>query len=251
MTTLVRIEIPGRWESEARPGDFAGRALQAWFYGQLALLNPGQAEELHNAVREKPFHLALVRSEEGHRLVLGAYGPVAAHATAIAASIRTRVLFNARWWQPTGPASVETASWEELAEPLLAPDSPRLVRVRFVTPTTFRSSGNYLPLPVPAAMFSSMLERWREWAPVSLGDDALGAVQRIAIRRHRLQSVAIQMKGLVPAFVGAAEFEMRERVHPYGGLVAVLARFARFAGVGAKVSTGFGCVDVELVRRPE
>lgn len=247
MTALIRIEIPGRWETEPGPEEFPGRALQSWFYGQLAERDQRLAEELHDSQREKPFHVAMVRREEADVLVLAAYGPLVGQALSIAGHVTGRLAFNARWWRPVGQPSIEQADWDELAAPLLAVPAARLVRMRFLTPTTFRSNGNYLPLPAPSALFSSLLERWREWAPISLGEHALEAVPRIAIRRHRLQSVPVQLKGMIPTFVGVAEFEMRERLHPYAGLAAVLGQFARFSGVGAKVTTGLGCVEAELV----
>jgi len=144
-------------------------------------------------------------------------------------------------------AAVKRATWSELAAGLLAPAPATRTTLNFVTPTTFRSHGNYLPLPVPQLVFGGLLERWQTWSPVDLGAGAGAALEGIVVRRHRLASVAVQLRGLVPGFVGAAEFELRSGGGPYGGLLGVLARFARFAGVGAKVSTGFGCVDVTTV----
>ncbi len=243
MNELVRIEVPGRWEGEAVETAFIGRALQAWFYRELATRDEGLATALHDMSAEKPFSIAL-RRQPDERLVVTAYGILAPFVLDLSRTLPDRLLLNARWWRREGEAAVERATWPELAAGLLAPAPETRTTLNFVTPTTFRSHGNYLPLPVPQLVFGGLLERWQTWSPVDLGAGAGAALEGIVVRRHRLASVAVQLKGLVPGFVGAAEFELRSAGGPYGGLVGVLARFARFAGVGAKVSTGFGCVDV-------
>jgi len=240
---LVRIEVPGRWEDQAEETVFIGRALQAWFYRELATRDDGLATALHDMSGEKPFSIAL-RRQPDVRLVITAYGLLAPFVQELSRAMPDRLLLNARWWRREGEALVERCTWPDLAAGLLAPAPESRATMTFVTPTTFRSRGNYLPLPVPQLVFGGLLERWQTWAPVDLGVEAGTALDGIVVRRHRLASVAVQLKGLVPGFVGAAEFEARQSEGPYAGLVGVLARFARFAGVGAKVSTGFGCVDV-------
>jgi CRISPR-associated endoribonuclease Cas6 len=253
MTDLVRVIVPGRWAGDEEVTDFPGRALQAWFYRELATRSEQLASALHDTSTEKPFHLAMVRGETPF-LVIGAYGPLAGPVLDIADRLPRQILLNARWWEVSGDTQISTATWQELAACLLAGLPRRTVRLTFVTPTTFRSAGNYLPLPTPQALFLSLFERWQSWSPIDLGPGVPEAVQRIAIRRHRVQSVAVQLKGLITAFVGTAEFEMRERIHPYVGLLELLSRFATYSGVGAKVSTGFGCVvlgDRPSSRAPE
>lgn len=236
---LVRIELPGAWAAAA-PETFPGRALQAWFYGRLAEIDERLAATIHDAAGEKPFHIALLRNTPNDTLVVSGYGPLADPLERLAAHFPRRILLDAHWWEAQGDPACTTARWADLAERLLRVPACTRYRFLFQTPTTFRSGGAYLPLPVPSLVFPSLLERWRSCASIDLGTEATEAAARILLRRHRVQSVAVQLKGHVVAFVGFADFEMRERTGPYAGLLDVLAGFAAFAGIGARVSAGFG-----------
>ncbi len=245
---LVRAVISGRWAGESAPDDFPGRALQAWLYGELAARDEELTTALHDASTEKPFQIALTRGHES-QLVIGAYGPLSGPVRDIVATLRGRLLLNGRWWELAGAPEVECVTWEDLASRLLAPAPAPISRFHFVTPTTFRTGSHNLPLPVPSLVFGSLLERWRRWSPLDLGPEASNVLGDIVLRRHRLQSVAVQLRGHVPAFVGTAEFELREPHGHYVGLMETLTQFASFAGVGARVSAGFGLVETELVSR--
>lgn len=243
MTELVRIEVPGDWASSCEDTVFIGRALNAWLYRELATKDEGLATTLHDMPGEKPFHIALRRQPEP-RIVVSGYSVLGSFIHHLAATFPERVLLNGQWWlRRQADPIVKTASWSDLAAALLKPSPESRVRFEFLSPTTFRSQGNYLPLPVPQVMFRGLLERWQTWSAVRLDRGAEDALASLVIRRFRISSVAVQLKGLVPGFVGWAELEARLGPGPYTGLLGVLGRFAQFAGVGAKVTTGFGCVE--------
>ncbi len=243
-TSLVRVEVPGRWAGAGGTRDFPGRALQGWFYGELAKCDEALAGMVHGIEGEKPFHVAIRRDVDGDTLVVCGYGPLASVAEGLALRVPGRVLFDARWWERTGEARVERTGWADIAARMLRYPVRRRVRMAFTTPTTFRSGGHYLPLPVPATLFGSLLQRWRVWSPVSLEAECEAALRDIVVRWHRVHSAAVQLKGLIPAFLGTVEFEIRQSPGPYTGILDLLAEFCRFSGAGAKVSSGFGCVSV-------
>ncbi|HZQ99786.1 MAG TPA: CRISPR system precrRNA processing endoribonuclease RAMP protein Cas6 [Chloroflexota bacterium] len=233
---LARLDLPGRWADQP-PERFVGAALNAWLYGELARRWEALAERLHGEPSVKPFALALLPD----RLVVAGYGPLYRLVAALAERPPERLLLDARWWETTGTPTCYEATWGELAAPLLT-GRPATVRLAFLSPTTFHTRGAYRPLPDPDPLFRGLLVRWQRFGAVDLGDGAAAALGAIALRRYEARSVAVQLAGLVPAFLGWAEFVARRPEPAYAGLAAALGGFAPFAGVGHKVGMGLGCV---------
>jgi CRISPR-associated endoribonuclease Cas6 len=59
--------------------------------------------------------------------------------------------------------------------------APRLA-LHFATPTTFRSAGKHVPLPLPELVFGSLLDRWQAFAPVAVSAD---------VRRFAAESLSL------------------------------------------------------------
>lgn len=140
----------------------------------------------------------------------------------------------------------ETTSYEELYTNLVANEPEPLWRfdLQFVTPTAFAQNNIYLPLPIPALMFRSWLERWNNFAPIYLGRDELIAYlsNAIVINHHKIQTRSFQLhKGYVNGFAG--DVTLQAFNHPDPLLVNVanlLVQYARFAGTGMKTRLGMG-----------
>lgn len=243
---LVRVEIPGRWAGDAPPY-LPARALNAWLYGQAAEWNATAADELHASPEAKPFSIALVGGEQG-RLIVTGYGPLAELAARLAVVTPERVLLDARWWEATGAPRVEVTDWARLAASLPAADAPARVRLEMLSPATFHVRGNFVPLPVPHLLFGGLLERWQRWSDIDPGAEAReAALTAITLRRLRLTGTMVHVGAVAPAFVGWTEWQQRGAPGPYSGLLDMLTAFARFAGIGAKVGMGLGCVERVLV----
>jgi CRISPR-associated endoribonuclease Cas6 len=140
----------------------------------------------------------------------------------------------------------ETTSYEDLYHSLVAnePEPQRQFNLRFVSPTAFSQERIYMPLPIPALMFRSWLERWNEFAPVYLGGDELIAYLggAIALSRHKLQTVPFRIhKGQVTGFQGEVRLQTLSRIDPLLANVAhLLIQYAEFTGTGIKTRLGMG-----------
>lgn len=128
---------------------------------------------------------------------------------------------------------------------LLSEAEPRpTMSLRFLTPTTFRSGGRRnVIFPDPGVLFRSYLARWNalspERLPESLGDIATA---RLFISRYALRTAMLDFGSYSEAgFVGSCELRAHEGT-PAEALCAfqALARFAFFAGTGAKTAMGMG-----------
>jgi len=248
---LVRVEIPARWDGSP-PASHPGRALNAWLYGQIARRNEELADDLHAQVGAKPFTVALLNLRDEPdpvRLVVTGCGPLAPFVEPLAEGTN-RVLLDGRWLEPTGEPRIQSDTFGEMASKwLIDSASPFAVRLEFLTPTAFHSRGRTLPLPVPEMVFGGLLQRWQAWSNVDLGVAAAQTVgERSALRRHRLWSVMIQMEGKITGFLGWAEFILVRPERAYAGLLALLASFAEYAGVGQKTGMGLGCVRTNCHR---
>lgn len=250
MIELARLEFRCRWEQPA-PRNHLGRALNAWVYGALARCDERLVDALHGGVGQRPFAVALVSEPPEEYLVLAGGPPVAHLLPDLAQGLlrEGRLALDGRWLRVEGLASARTERFATLVQRhLLRAAAPVPVRLTFRTPTTFHSRDRTLPLPVPEVLFLSLLQRWQAWGGIDLGPGAEAAISGCAaIRRHRLHSVSVQMEGRFAAFMGMAEFTLVRPEPSYAGLLAALAAFAEFAGVGQKTAMGMGCVRAEIL----
>lgn len=141
-------------------------------------------------------------------------------------------------------------TYEALSAPwLLARQRPgRRLRLRFTSPTTFRTRGMHLPLPLPELVFGSLLNRWNAFAPVRLPEEVRRfAAECLAITRYRLQSRATPVKegGVRMGAVGWVEYLALNPDRYWLSLVHLLAEFALYAGVGAGTTMGLGQARLE------
>lgn len=136
-------------------------------------------------------------------------------------------------------------SYQELSAPYLLAKltPPRRITFQFASPTSFKSGGMHIPLPLPELVFNSLLERWNAYAPVLFPPETRRyAAECLALSRYRLSSRSIPVKslGMRVGGVGEATYISLNYDRYWMSLISVLARFAMFSGVGAGASMGLG-----------
>ncbi len=140
----------------------------------------------------------------------------------------------------------EVTSYEGLYTTLVAnePEPNRRFDLQFLTPTAFAQNRLHLPLPVPALMFRSWLERWNSFAPVYLGgDELIGYLNHaIAVRKHSIQTRSFPVyQGRISGFVGNVLLQTLHGTEPLLANVAnLLVCYAQFTGTGVKTRLGMG-----------
>ncbi len=122
---------------------------------------------------------------------------------------------------------------------------PRKISMRFYSPTTFRSKGQNLPLPMPGLVFYQLLQKWNAYAPVFVGEDmAEIAENRLCLSRYQLETRMMhfgQYRQL--GFTGDCEFYLKcAGDEVWARVLHLLADFAFYAGVGYKTTMGMGQV---------
>lgn len=167
-------------------------------------------------------------------------------------------------------------SYQDFAAPYLLGGRERLnstLRLEFVSPTTFRSQGRYLPLPLPELVFGSLLDRWQAFAPVALHPDTRRfAAEAVALSRYELRTRGmpyakrgageVRSRGAeeqgdsrhyptIIGFTGRVMFAVLNRDRYWLNVLHLLADFAFYSGVGYQTAAGLGQVRVgERIDRP-
>jgi CRISPR-associated endoribonuclease Cas6 len=131
----------------------------------------------------------------------------------------------------------------------------------FVSPTLFKSNGLSSPLPLPHLVFGSLVNRWREYAPVPLPPEITDFAQHcIGINCHLIQTSNIKLRYLETGFTGEVTFALGvhnsklEKDNPelaailkrekqnFCRIIAMLSDYAFYSGVGKMTAQGMGMV---------
>ncbi len=249
------------------PG-YLGRASHAALLGALGERDADLARRLHDVEGLKPFTASdllgatagrdgrAVSPERGYDLRWTGLTPeldeqLRGWAAAAPAEIEldgVRFGVEAATVQPADNAWAGTAEWSDLValERVGREEPPARFTIHFVAPTTFRSNGRSVPLPLPELVFGSLLERWNAVAPLALPQEVRRfAAECLLIGRYQLQSTRLALfgqerAGAETAFTGRCVFVATNRDRYYLHCCAALLRLAFFSGVGAKTGMGLG-----------
>lgn len=156
------------------------------------------------------------------------------------------------------PFQIEAALWEPGEHPwagldrypelgatyLLAQEKPsRRLTLAFTSPTTFKSMGMHVPIPLPELLIRSLWAKWNAYASLAFPEEVVRfARECLAISRYRLSSRVVPMKsrGVRMGGIGRATYVALNYDRYWMSVVHTLAHFARYAGVGAGTSMGMG-----------
>ncbi len=263
LTSLIlQLQSP----TEASLPSTLGRAGQALLLGLVGERDPALAESMHAGEGPKPYtvsNLVLGRRKSGSLLVeagqvgwlrfTGLTAPVSAALQDLAAAPPPEISLADHPLQVTG-ATLDPAvhpwarqvSYQELAARYLlgGQKAPRRkIRLEFASPTSFKSRGRSVPLPLPELVFGSLLDRWQQFAPVALNPEVRRfAAEAVGLSRYRLRSRGIPAKqgGLHIGFTGQATFVALNRDRYWLSVLHLLADFAFYSGVGVQTTAGLG-----------
>jgi len=135
-------------------------------------------------------------------------------------------------------------SYEELVRKYLLDSRAPEDRIgfAFVSPTTFRSKGMNIPLPLPQLVFGSLLEKWNSFSPIALSPDLKRfASECWAISRYRIRTRTLHFQNVLHVgFVGHCQYVALNKDQYWLRASNLLAEFAFYAGVGYQTTVGMG-----------
>jgi len=243
-----------------------GRASQALFFRLVAGYDAALAETLHASSQVKPFttsNLVMGQRRQGE-VVVAAQEIGWLRFTGLTAEVSQ--ILEAICHEP--PATVELdgyhltvtgttldprehgwagqGSYQNLFAPYLLGEKGRLsssVSLEFVSPTTFRSKGVFVPFPLSSMVFGSLLDRWHAFSAIDLHPEVRHYAEEMVGVSHfegRSQGVPHKDGGQVVGFMGQARFHALNRDGYWLSVLHLLTDFAFFSGVGYQTTIGLG-----------
>lgn len=142
------------------------------------------------------------------------------------------------------PWSGHTTYEELAAAQLLQPEHlPRHVTLNFASPTSFKSGGMSVPMPMPNLVFGSLVERWNAFSPVTLSPEMRRfGEEMVAISRYRLESQVVEQKNKATRIgaMGQVTYAALGGDRYWLAVMQMLADFALYSGMGVQTTTGMG-----------
>jgi CRISPR-associated endoribonuclease Cas6 len=250
------IVLPLRQTNEVPLPTAADEYAHAAFFDLLARIDPALATQLHDLADRKPFTFCLFR--EPHidtpvRLRLtcleNALFPVLADALLRGAAqdgIRIGDAHFSLTCLLTTANAHPLAGSARYAELWTEAQAAETVRVRFVSPTVFRSQRRDILWPEPRLVWQSWARAWCR----NVGSDGTQldearlvalAESGVIVERHRLQTRKVVLKaGGQMGFVGECIYSLRDLDAADRRALMALAHFAFYAGTGRKTAMGMG-----------
>ncbi len=137
-------------------------------------------------------------------------------------------------------------TYEELLEASLSSLADKHWTLEFLTPTSFRRHGKQELFPLPELVYGSLLRRWNQHSTSPFPGGSEHEFQKLLMTRYNLQTELLAFSTYkVVGCKGKASYALPPDGSPYLNVqVAVLNKFASFAGVGYKTTMGMGMVRV-------
>ncbi|MEI6044743.1 MAG: CRISPR system precrRNA processing endoribonuclease RAMP protein Cas6 [Chloroflexota bacterium] len=154
-----------------------------------------------------------------------------------------------------------TISWKELMNMSVADASSNPIgkafktQLFFYSPTTFKSEGRSLPLPLPNQTFRSLVTRWNNFSQLPLDPAFFDFLEEdLVISGYDLRSELALMEGSrrgakLLCFRGWCEYSAFTSEIRWMQILRLMSYFAFFSGVGYKTTMGFGqTIALDLAR---
>ena len=137
--------------------------------------------------------------------------------------------------------------YDDLLDRTLFSNCSRYVDLKFVTPTAFKSEGEYLFFPTIHHIFNSLVKKYDSsnknsqiYTPELIKD----IETHVKISKYNLKSTVFSIEGVkIPAFIG----EITLKINGPGqlvNLIHLLTAFGEYSGVGIKSALGMGSIKI-------
>lgn len=142
---------------------------------------------------------------------------------------------------------LEQCSYDQLRKEQYFTDGSRIKTIQFVSPTAFKSQGEYVFYPSVHFLFQSLMMKYDACSDDAdlFGSEVMEHFEKnIKVVRYKLRSYAFHLEGTkIPAFLG----EITVKINGPQALVNLadyLLAFGEFAGVGIKCGIGMGGMKI-------
>jgi CRISPR-associated endoribonuclease Cas6 len=146
-------------------------------------------------------------------------------------------------------AIVKEISYKDLADKYIMQNKPTTTfTVKFITPSTFKTQGEFIIFPNISNVYYNLLNRWNSFSKeISLADKETQdhLINYTKMIGYTLRSTKYQMEKVkINAFMGEVCYRVKGPLMLVS-IANLLFAFSEFAGIGAKTSVGMGGVKIE------
>ncbi len=142
---------------------------------------------------------------------------------------------------------LETKPKSELMEKFYHCEVENQFHIRFITPTAFKSNGQYIIYPDIPFIFKNIMNKYNASSNEDVFDDEDTFEQIInntKIIRYNLMSTVFSMEGVkIPSFVGNITLRVNG-TDTIKRFIRLLLEFSEYSGIGIKCSLGMGGVKL-------
>lgn len=247
-----------------------GRAIQALFLRLVRDLDAGLAAELHEPGQARPYTVSGLIGYRGAESLRDG-SALSFRVTALREDIRAVLIrlseaggglfAGARLTldylpfevlpREAGTPLAEERSYADLIAAGMSLAARAQIDFRFHSPTLFKSEGKTQPLPLPALVFRSLLERWNAFSPLAFPEDTLRfAEECVAVSGFSLRTFPAELgeNALRIGAVGKVRYRALNPDRYWISILQSLARFSAFSGIGAGTAYGLGQAGAVLPR---
>jgi CRISPR-associated endoribonuclease Cas6 len=119
-----------------------------------------------------------------------------------------------------------------------------LIKLRFYTPTLFRSGDLHCKQPIPEKVFTSLFRKFNKYSEEKFDENIEERFKTITIHEKKTQSRRVSFRDFyLEGFIGDVIFKIPDHDDQLIKVANVLADFAFYAGVGYKTTMGLGQVQ--------
>jgi CRISPR-associated endoribonuclease Cas6 len=142
---------------------------------------------------------------------------------------------------------LSSVSFKDMTHQYYFNDQNRMVKIKFMTPTAFKSEGAYVFVPTLKLILRSLMHKYSDATNqvADVDEDMLQTLlEHTQVIGYNFRSTMHHLENVkIPAFIGEATIKVGG---PQGivNYLNLLFRFGSFSGVGIKCSIGMGAVDI-------
>ena len=144
---------------------------------------------------------------------------------------------------------INIQSYKELVDKVfLNEEKKNIVRLKLLTPTTYKSNNEYQIFPSIRALYSSIYNKWNAFSDkISLADEEVfeHIITHSSIIKYNLKSYKYNLeKVTINSFIGNLSILLKGP-NELQTICNLLVEYAQYCGIGAKTSMGMGGVKFE------
>ncbi len=260
-----------RAEENGSLPEFTGRVMHGVFFNTLSDISADLAEFIHDEMNMKPFSISeligqqkrqinrrkfRVKQGDMFRWRIATLNENLLHAIAhipvkykfsvnkIPMTLE-RIIIDGEKESGTG-----VLNDEELMAACMSMENFSSIKVRFVSPTTFKVNQNDYPLPIPKLFFSSLVDKWEQAGmPADINKEYIKELAELIYPSYwqgKSNRTYLAAGRGVRTFKGEFLYELSALSMEERQIMLLLAQFGCFAGCGRMTGQGMGQIEVKL-----